>query len=162
MRRRERKGKKTVSKKNNPSPYADTLYLAAGEVVVAVLVCAVYLLLKKFDYTVALGALLGGAVTVTNLLVLSISVNRAINKYVEERGSEEMDEEEAAEYAKKNGMAVQNAMTRSYLLRTVLMLGALVLALISGWFDTIATVIPLLMYRPLIYLTELLKKKRGE
>lgn len=147
--------------------YIDTLYLGIGELIVAALICAVYLILDaldlyKFSYTVITGAILGGAVTVVNMLILSIAVNRAVEKFISERGSEEMDEETAQEYAKKNGMAVQNAMTRSYLIRLVLMLAALVVALMSGWFSPLATVIPLLMYRPIIYLTELFKRKRGE
>jgi hypothetical protein len=42
------------------------------------------------------------------------------------------------------------------------MFGSLIVAFISGWFDPLATVIPLLMYKPLIYAAEFIKKKRGE
>lgn len=155
-----------MENKNKLSAYIDTVWLALGEVIVALLVSAVYLLIKKFDYTVITGAVLGGAVTVINFLILSIGVNRAINKFVEERGDGEMDEEEAEKYAKEHGMTVQNAMMKSYMLRMLLMIGSLVLAGISGWFDIIATVIPLLMYRPILYVTEFIKTKlsakRGE
>jgi hypothetical protein len=42
------------------------------------------------------------------------------------------------------------------------MLGALVLAFLSGWFDVIATLVPLLLFRPLISVHGLLKKdKKG-
>ena len=70
-----------------------------------------------------------------------------------------MDEEEAEKYAKEHGMVVQNAMTKSYLLRMGLMIGALVLGMVSGYFSPLATVIPLLMYRPILYVTELIKIK---
>ena len=56
-------------------------------------------------------------------------------------------------------MAVQTAMTKSYLFRMALMIGALVLAMLSGWFNPLATVIPLLMYRPILYVTEFIKNK---
>ena len=155
-----------MENKNKLSAYIDTVWLAIGETVVAALISAVYLLIGKFDYTVITGATLGGAVTVLNFLILSVGVNRAINKFVEERGDKEMDEEEADKYAKEHGMAVQNAMMKSYMLRMLLMIGSLVLAGISGWFDIIATVIPLLMYRPVLYVTEFIKTKlntkRGE
>ena len=155
-----------MENKNKLSAYIDTVWLALGEVIVALLVSAVYLLIKKFDYTVITGAVLGGAVTVINFLILSIGVNSAINKFVEERGDGEMDEEEAEKYAKEHGMTVQNAMMKSYMLRMLLMIGSLVLAGISGWFDIVATVIPLLMYRPILYVTEFIKTKlsakRGE
>ena len=77
-----------------------------------------------------------------------------------------MEEEEAEEYAKKHGTAVQNAMMKSYMFRMLLMIGSLVLAMLSGWFSPLATVIPLLMYRPILYVTEFIKTKikvkRGE
>ena len=146
--------------------YIDTVWLAIGEAIVAALISVVFLLIGKFNYSVVTGAVLGGAVTVINFLILSVGINRAINKFVEERGEDEMDEEEADKYAKEHGMTVQNAMMKSYMLRMFLMIGALVLAGVSGWFDIIATVIPLLMYRPILYVTEFIKTKmsakRGE
>ena len=156
-----------MNNKNKLSLYIDTVWLAIGEAIVAALISVVFLLIGKFNYSVVTGAILGGAVTVLNFFILSVGVNRAINQFVEERGNKEMDEEEADKYAKEHGMAVQNAMMKSYMLRMLLMIGALVLAGVkSGWFDIIATVIPLLMYRPILYVTEFIKTKlnakRGE
>ena len=155
-----------MNNKNKLSLYIDTVWLAIGEAIVAALISVVFLLIGKFNYSVVTGAVLGGAVTVINFLILSVGINRAINKFVEERGDGEMDEEEADKYAKEHGMTVQNAMMKSYMLRMFLMIGALVLAGITGWFDIIATVIPLLMYRPILYVTEFIKTKlsakRGE
>ena len=155
-----------MNNKNKLSMYIDTVWLAIGEAIVAALISVVFLLIGKFNYSVVTGAVLGGAVTVINFLILSVGINRAINKFVEERGDKEMDEEEADKYAKEHGMTVQNAMMKSYMLRMFLMIGALVLAGITGWFDIIATVIPLLMYRPILYVTEFIKTKlsikRGE
>ncbi len=147
-----------MKNKGGLSVYLDILWLALGEATVTLIVSAVYLLIEKYSYTVLTGALLGSAVTVVNFLILSVAVNRAVNAYIQARGTDEMDDETAEKYAKEHGMAVQNAMTKSYILRTVLMLGALVLAMISGYFDPLATVIPLIMYRPVLYLTELIKK----
>jgi hypothetical protein len=42
------------------------------------------------------------------------------------------------------------------------MVGSLVLAFITGWFNPLATLIPLLLYKPLLYVVELINKKRGE
>ena len=148
-----------MENKNRLSVYIDSVWLALGEVAVAALVSLAFLLFGKFSYTVVTGALLGGAVTVVNFLILSVGINRAINAYVTERGNKEFSEEEAEEYAKQHGTAVQNAMTKSYLLRMFLMIGALVLAMISGWFSPLATVIPLLAYRPILYATEFIKTK---
>ena len=156
---------------NKLSVYIDTLWLAIGEIIVALLVLGGFVIARLLGQDVVLykaitGALLGGAVTVVNFLILSVAINRAINGYITDRGDKEMDEEEAERYAKEHGMAVQNAMTKSYILRMLLMIGALVVAMITKQFSPLATVIPLLMYRPILYVTEIIKiklqKKRGD
>ena len=148
--------------KNKLSAYADTLWLLIGEIAVAAVVCAVYLLIKRFDYTVVTGGLLGALVTTVNFFILSVGINRAVNKYIDARGNEEMDEEAAEKFANDHKMDVQNAMMKSYILRMLLMLGSLVLALITGFFNVIATAIPLLAYRPVMYAVEFIKTKLGK
>ena len=71
-------------------------------------------------------------------------------------------EEEAEKFAKANSLKVQNAVGKSYILRTALMMGSLVLAFITKLFNPIATLIPLAMYKPLLYVTQFIKAKRGE
>ena len=148
-----------MENKSKLSVYIDSVWLAIGEVIVAALISAIYLLIGKFDYTVVTGSLLGGAVTVTNFLILSVGINRAISRYIDARGDKEMDDEEAEKYAQENGMSVQAAMMKSYMFRMFLMIGSLALALITGWFDTIATLVPLLMYRPILFAVEFIKIK---
>jgi hypothetical protein len=148
-----------MENKSKLSVYIDSVWLAIGELIVAALISAVYLLIGKFDYTVVTGALLGGAVTVTNFLILSVGINRAISRYIDARGEKEMDDEEAEKYAQENGASVQAAMMKSYLFRMFLMIGSLVLAFLSGWFAVIATLIPLLMYRPILFSVEFIKTK---
>ena len=63
----------------NKLPKREIALLAVGEVLVGAIITAVYLLIGRFNYTVPLGALLGGAVTVFNFVFLSIAVNRAID-----------------------------------------------------------------------------------
>lgn len=153
-----------MENKNKLSAYIDTVWLAVGEAAVGVLVTLGFIIAKALGAEVAIykaitGALLGGAVTVVNFLILSVAINRAVNGYVSDIGDKEMDDEEAEKYAKEHGMAVQNAMTKSYLLRMLLMIGSLVLAMISGFFSPLATVIPLIMYRPVLYAVEFIKTK---
>ena len=145
---------------NKSSSALQILALATGEIIVSALVCVIYLILGKFDYTVVTGTLLGSIVTVANFAVLTFSINRAIDKYLELRGSREMSEEEAEAFAKEHTMAVQNAATKSLILRTASMLAALVAAfLLTDLFSVLATAIPLLMFRPLLYVLELIKSK---
>ena len=147
------------TKKNN---YIDTLYLAILEGITAAIIVLVYLAIGRLQSTVILGAILGAIVTVINFLILSVTVNNAINKYLALRGDKELSEEEAEKFAKQHSVKIQNAITKSYILRTALMFGALVLAFITKWFDPLAALIPLLMYKPLIYVIEIIKRKRGE
>ena len=136
------------------------LLLALGEIIVSVLICLIYFLVGYFEFQVVWGALLGSGVTIANFALLTISVNRAVDKYLELRGSREMDEEEAEKFANEHAMAVQNAATRSFIIRTVSMLATLVAAfLLTSWFSPLATAVPLLMFRPLLYVLELIRKK---
>ena len=148
-----------MQKKNMPT--AEILFLVVGELIVSLIVSGVYLLLNRFSYAVISGCLLGSAVTVFNFVFLSISVNRAIDKALAGRKEGEMTEEEAQAFAAENQAAVQRAAQGSYLVRQILMLGVLVCAfLLDGWFDVIATLVPLLMFRPLLSVCGLMKSKK--
>ena len=148
-----------MQKKNMPT--SEILLLAVGELIVSLIVTGVYLLLDRFSYAVISGCLLGSAVTVFNFVFLSISVNRAIDKALAGRKEGEMTEEEAEVFAAENQAAVQRAAQGSYLVRQILMLGVLVCAfLLDGWFDVIATLVPLLMFRPLLTVCGLIKSKK--
>ena len=148
-----------MQKKNMPT--SEILFLVVGELIVSLIVSGVYLLLNRFSFAVIRGCLLGSAVTVFNFVFLSISVNRAIDKALAGRKEGEMTEEEAEAFAAENQAAVQRAAQGSYLVRQILMLGVLVCAfLLDGWFDVIATVIPLVMFRPLLTVCGLMKSKK--
>ena len=148
-----------MQKKNMPT--SEILLLAVGELIVSLIVTGVYLLLDRFSYAVISGCLLGSAVTVFNFVFLSVSVNRAIDKALAGRKEGEMTEEEAQAFAAENQAAVQRAAQGSYLVRQILMLGVLVCAfLLDGWFDVIATLVPLLMFRPLLTVCGLIKSKK--
>ena len=139
------------------------LVILGGETVVSLITVAVFFLVGHFDYTVVAGVALGSVVTVANYLVLAITVNRAIDRYMELRGDKEMTEEEAEIFASKHAMEVQNAASRSFLIRTVSMLGTLVAAfLLTSWFSPLATAVPLLMFRPVLYVLELIKTKKDK
>lgn len=149
---------------NNKLSIRDILFMAIGEAAVALLVVLVFLLLDGlgyygFSYRIITGALLGVVVTLFNYSFLIISVDRAINKFLDKRGSKEMDEEEADKFAAENAMPVQNAIKTSFILRTASMLVALVIAFLLDWFNPIATAIPLLAFRPLLTAIEMIKGK---
>ena len=103
-----------------------------------------------FSYTVLTGALLGAVVSVLNFLFLCNAVNRGIDQFLELRGDAELDEEQAAAFAEKHSAIIQGAVQKSMIVRTASIAAVLIVAFITEWFDPIATVIPILMYRPLM------------
>lgn len=148
------------------SAYSEVLILLGGELILSLLIVGVHLLLVAlgvfplFDYRVVTGAALGSAVAVLNLFILSFAVNRAVDKYIELRGEGEMSEEEAASFAAANANQVRLAAGGTYLIRTLLMLAAIVGAFLLGdYFDVLSTVIPLLMYKPILMAGEWIRKK---
>lgn len=151
--------------KNNAS--LNILILLSGEIIVAILVIVGYLVAHfgfgaDFSYRVITGAALGVIVTVLNYVFLTLSVDKAISDFLDARGNNEMTDEEAEAFAKENSVTIQNAMKTSYIVRTVSMLATLVLAFILDWFAPLATVIPLLAFRPVLYGVEFINRKFGK
>ena len=140
----------------------ETGLILLGEIVVSLLICAVYLIINRFSYKVITGVCLGSAVIVLNFLFLSISTNRTIDEFLKLRGSKEMDEEEAEEFAQKYQMQIQNKTKLSFIIRTFTMLAALIIAFIIKHFDVLATLIPLLAFRPIITVETLIRSKIGK
>lgn len=161
------KTKGTVKMKKN-SNLAEVLMILIGEAIVSLLTVGVYLLVeyytKKgdvFDYTVITGLLLGTAVVIANYAFLSVSVNRAINKVMAMRPEGEMTEEEIMEFSEKNQGVIKNAAATSYIVRTLSMLATFILVFLflDEWFAVVATVVPLLAFRPIIMIGEIFRKR---
>jgi hypothetical protein len=140
-------------------PLREPFAILIGEIVTSSIICGIYLLIDKYTYKVLLGVLLGSAVTLLNFLVLSIMANTVINRFLEARGNEELTDEEAMELTLKFQGKIQAQMKLSFLVRIAVLVAALVAAFISGVFDPLATVIPILMMRPIITVSELIKRK---
>jgi len=151
--------------KKQKFPSTELLILAVGELIVSLLVIGGYLIAdlaiegEQFTYRVFTGLLLGSVVTIANYMFMILSVNRQINRFIELRGSAEMDDEAASKFAKENSAPIQTAITLSFIIRTVTMLAALVIALLLDFFAPIATVVPLLAFRPIISVGEIFRAK---
>ena len=149
---------------NSKSSYRETVYLAVGEAVVTALTVLGFFISHlalgtDFGIVVLTGAVLGFAVIVLNFFFLSLSVNRAVDAYLEERGSRQMNEEEAARFTTDHSAKIQNSVKISYIVRTVTMVATLAVAFITSWFNPLATVIPMLAFRPILSLAEIIRKK---
>ena len=140
-------------------PLRELLAILIGEILTSAVICGVYLIIKKFTYKVFLGVLLGSTVTLLNFLVLSIMTNRVINRFLEARGDEELSDEEAGALAMKFQGQVQNQIKISFIVRTAVLALTLVVAFLVDVFEVLPTVIPLLMLRPIITVSEFIKRK---
>lgn len=146
--------------KNKSLPLYETAFILLGELIVSLIVCGVYLIIDKFSYKVVTGVALGSTVVILNFLFLAISTNRAFDRALELRGTREMDEEEAEKFAEEHRAELNNIVKLSFVIRTLTMLATLVVAFILEWFDVIATLVPLLMLRPIITVEALIRQKR--
>lgn len=104
-----------------------------GELLGAAVMFGVYALLQRLNFSVVLGGTLGVIIAAMNFffmaLYATIAADKAINQDV---------------------AGGQRVMRISQLVRYILMFGALVVIGVSKKCDLIATVIPLLLFRPIV------------
>ena len=142
-------------------PIYEIASLVIGELFVSALTVGIFLLTGYFELSVIFGVLLGAGVVILNFIALSIITNHTLDTIMAERGSEEMDEEAAAAFAAKHRMKLQNTVRLSFILRMAALFGTLILAfLLQDAFNVIATVVPLLSFRPIITVSQIIRKKR--
>ena len=153
------------------SSLKDISLFAIGEILVAAIAIGGFYVLKSMDvallnepiemHKVIFGALLGVVVIVANYLWLSLAVDREINRFIEKRGKTEMDEEQTDIFVKKNAAVIQNAIQKSFIIRTISIFAALVIAFILDWFNPLATAIPMFAMRPVLTTVELIKARKN-
>lgn len=112
----------------------ELVFVAAGLAVGDALICAVFALLHKFDYTVPLGAVWGSAFAFLNVYLLALRVQKVAD-------SEDADKKIA-----------QNRLRSSYFGRMMLMVFAIVVGVIVPWFHYISALIPFLIPQPVMML----------
>ena len=144
------------------STVKDTLLFLLFEVLASGIIVGGFALFGGFEIGVVLGVIIGSVATVLNYFIMSMSLNSAIDKFLELRGDREMDDEEAERFAAEHSMKMQATVRFYYIIRMAVMIGALIVALVSGWFNPLATVLPLLLFKPILYLIELLGRKGGD
>ena len=143
----------------------EALLIFGCEMLVSAAVAVVFLIVGAFDLSVIWGSLLGSAVVVVNYLILAISINRAVDKFMALRGETEMSDEEAEKFAAENSASVTMAARGTYMLRMLLMIGVFVGAFVLNAtlgvviFNVIASLVPMLAYRPVIYVIELVRSR---
>lgn len=118
----------------------ELLPIFLAEIVLTGVMLGVYALLRRCTQPVLLGAALGAGVSLLNFFFLIVGVLRASKK--------------------ENQTAAQLTVRVFYILRTVAVLIALVIALKSARFDPVATLLPLCFMRIALFAAELMRKKK--
>ena len=110
----------------DPTVIKETRFVAAVVLILSALMQAVFLILGKWDYTVALGNLLGAALAVGNFFLMGLTVQTVV-------GLSEND--------------MKKKVQRSQQLRLVMMLAVCVIGAALPCFHTITVLIPQLFPR---------------
>ena len=112
----------------------DILRIAVGVLIGDVIMCIVFICIKRFDLSVVLGAVLGTVFAVANLFYLDYSIGRALEK----------------------GDAMQSYFRKSYMVRMLIHAACIVLAALLPFINTIAGIVPLFFPKLVIYAMQLL------
>lgn len=128
-----------------PSVKKETGHIALGVLAGDVVMLIVFALLRQFDYTVVLGALLGSAAAIGNFFLMAVNLQKAME-----------DPERAKALVRK-----------SYSQRMLGMVAVMIIGFVAPCFHVVAVVIPFLMPGVTIKVMQLLgmfhsKKKGGE
>lgn len=149
----------------DPAVAAETKKVAAGTSAMTVLMIAVFLILRKFDHTVLLGALLGAVTAVGNFFLLALTVQHltgsmpALPKDETEEGEQSAEEEKKPAPLSPEAAQAGRKMQLSFILRLLLIGLVALIAVKAPWFHPAASLIPLLFPNIVI---SLMKIKAGK
>lgn len=119
-----------------------TLTVALGQVICIGAICGVYALLGRFDTTVLLGSIVGAVLAVVNFFLMAVAVDRAADQAVDQNV--------------KGGKAT---IRLSYTVRLVAIFVILFAFAKSGLCNALAMVLPMVLVRPIIMVTEFFRKE---
>ncbi|MCQ2420717.1 MAG: ATP synthase subunit I [Clostridia bacterium] len=118
----------------------ETGHIALGVLILDIVMCLVFALLKRFDYTVCLGALLGSVFAVGNFFLLGLALQKALDL----------------------GDGAAKYMHASYSRRMLLFVVCIAVSVLVPCFNPIAAIAPLLFPRIVIFVMQLLGMYKPE
>ena len=124
--------------------FQETAVIALGQLICFPVTVLAFYLAGYLDRTVILGCVSGIVIALANFFFMAVSASLAADK--------------AQQQNVKGG---QSTIQTSFLTRQVLMFLALALCAKSGKMNLIALVIPILLVRPIITISEFFRKKGG-
>ncbi|MBQ4072531.1 MAG: ATP synthase subunit I [Clostridia bacterium] len=127
-------------KKIEPTIIKETLYILVCVVILSVLMEAVFLFIRRWDYTVLLGNLLTGFAVTLNFFLMGLGVQKALGK----------DEKEA-----------KKIIRLSQVYRYLILIVFLVIGVVFSCFNNWAVFVPVVFPRIAIAIRPLFNKKKG-
>ena len=154
--------------KIQPAVKKETAWIAGGVMILSGIMLLVFVILGKFDYTVALGAIYGSGFAVLNFFLLGMTVQKAAEEMhgVQLPPEEETDAgetEDGQEAEKPENPHIKEAkkkMQLSYYGRMLMTMAAAALALVLPIFHPIAALLPLLFPRIVIMIRGITQGKK--
>ena len=125
--------------KSNPI-IKQTLRYAFGVLIGVALMILIYFLIGKLNYRVSIGAAVGYLISVGNFFFMCVALTNSTNA------------------GEDNPTLVVAKARGSYIIRMIVVALLLIVAIKSGFCDTIATIVPLLLMRPVLMVEEFLMK----
>ena len=125
--------------------YRQTVAVALGQMICVGMMVGIFALLGKFQLSVLWGGLAGALIAIANFFIMSLCADIAADKA------------EAQDVS-----CGQKLIQLSYTGRMIGLFLILFLCAKSGFFHLVALVIPLAFTRPVLTVSELLKKKGGQ
>lgn len=122
--------------------FSQTLVVLAGEILLSAIMVGIFALAGHFDRSVLLGAVVGALLATANFFLMALGADFAADK---------------AE--KQNVKGGQALIQLSYIGRLIGLFLVLVLCALTKIFNLFALVIPLVFTRPILTVSEFLKKK---
>ena len=149
-----------------PAVLKETRRIALGTGILSLIMIAVFLVIRQFDYTVILGALLGNLMAVGNFFLLALSVQKAAEQMngvklpplPETPEGEEAPETSVSPEAKQASKKMQ----LSYTLRLLGIAMIAVIAIKLPCFHSLAALIPLLFPRLVIFIMNFVQNNKRE
>ncbi len=119
----------------------ETTYVAVCVAILSLIMQAVFILLKKWDYTVLLGNLWGGTIAVSNFFVMGLFVQKAVTQ---------------------TEIEARKTVKLSYTLRNMVLLLLVILGVVAPFFSTAAVLISLFFPSVAVYSKAFTPKKDKE
>ncbi len=140
--------------KLQPAVKQETFRITAGTACLACMMMLVFLALGRFDLSVLLGTLLGFATAAGNFFFMALTIQKAVESMKDappQPAAEEAEHDEEEQKPSALSQAAKQRIQLSYTLRMLCIVTVGIIALTVDCFHPIATLLPLLFPRIVIF-----------